>query len=275
MGAAIKEYFVSFWPKALPVLWTVLSALVILGVGVLLIRLLLGITRKGLAKSRLHVTMHTILLSAIRIAAYALLAIVVMQVLGIPTTSLITAIGAAGVAIGLALKDSLSSLAAGMLILINGNIKVGEVVELDGNLGTVMEIGLMYTTIKTFDNRHITLSNSTVVSSKIVNLSREKLRRLDMVFSIAYGDDVQRAISIIKQKLEEHKERVLSEPAEPFVRMTALDDSAIKITLRVWTKAEDLWPLNFDLLEEVKQAFEQNGIHIPFNQLDVHLRRDD
>ncbi len=260
---------------AFSMLRTAFSAALIIAVGVGLTYLLLRVTKRGLAKSRLDVTVHTILLSTLRILCYTVLALVVMQVLGIPTASLITAIGAAGVAVGLALKDSLSSFAAGVLILFNGHIHVGNVVEIDGGMGVVTEIGLMFTTLKTFDNRHITLPNSTVLNAKIVNYSLEENRRLDMDFSIAYEDDPETAVSIVKNALSRHEDLILTEPDAPFVRMTGLKDSSVTITLRVWVKSADYWTLNFALLEEIKRDFARGGIHIPYEQLDVHVRPQD
>lgn len=267
----LENFFIQLRDSAASLFWTVLMAALVLLVGMLLVRLLLKLTKRGLSKSKLDVTMHTILLATLRIVCYTVLALVVMQVLGIPTTSLITTIGAAGVAVGLALKDSLSSFAAGILILFNGHLHVGDAVDIDGTAGQVKEVGLMFTTVNTYDNRHVTLPNSTVLNARITNYSTEKQRRLDMVFTIAYEDDVNTAISLIKQALARHSDVILNEPAPPFVRMTELADSAVKITLRVWLNSSDYWDTHFALLEEIKRDFENGGVHIPYNQLDVHL----
>lgn len=227
-----------------------------------------------LKRSRLSVTLHAFILSSVKVISYVFLIIIVLSVLGIPTTSLITAIGTAGVAIGLALKDSLSNFASGVLILANAPFKVGDFVDLNGQSGTVLEIGLMETKLRTVDNRHIVIPNNTVTNGIVVNFSSETNRRLDLDFTIAYEDDAELAISLIRGIIAEKGDRILREPAEPFVMVTGYLDSAVKITMRVWCPASDLWNLNFEFLKEVKAAFDQHNIHIPYNQMDVHIVKD-
>lgn len=129
----------------------------------------------------------------------------------------------------------------------------------------------MTTKLKTFDNRHIIIPNNTVTTSNVVNYSREKTRRLDMDFTISYDDNADRAIELINGIIAAKGDRVLQEPAAPFVMVTGYQDSAVKITVRVWCKAENYWDLNFAFLKEVRAAFDANDIHIPYNQLDVHV----
>ena len=253
------------------VLWMVVKAAIVLVAGYFLTRWLLKFTGKCLVKSKLNETLHSFLLSCIRIVCYVFIIIMALTMLGIPTTSLITAIGTAGVAIGLALKDSLSNFASGVIILFNAPFQDGDFVEIGGQSGVVQEIGLMTTKLKTFDNRHIIIPNNTVTTSNVVNYSREKNRRLDMDFTISYDDNADRAIELIRGVIASKGELVLSDPAEPFVMVTGYQDSAVKITVRVWCKAENYWDLNFAFLKEVRTAFDANGIHIPYNQLDVHV----
>ena len=253
------------------VLWTVVKAAIVLVAGYFLTRWLLKFTGKCLVKSKLNETLHSFLLSCIRIVCYVFIIIMALTMLGIPTTSLITAIGTAGVAIGLALKDSLSNFASGVIILFNAPFQDGDFVEIGGQSGVVQEIGLMTTKLKTFDNRHIIIPNNTVTTSNVVNYSREKNRRLDMDFTISYDDNADRAIELIRGVIASKGELVLSDPAEPFVMVTGYQDSAVKITVRVWCKAENYWDLNFAFLKEVRAAFDANNIHIPYNQLDVHV----
>ncbi|MGN1249782.1 MAG: mechanosensitive ion channel family protein [Candidatus Spyradocola sp.] len=253
------------------VLWMVVKALFVLVAGYFLTRWLLKFTGKFLVKSKLNETLHSFLLSCIRIVCYVFIIIMALTMLGIPTTSLITAIGTAGVAIGLALKDSLSNFASGVIILFNAPFQDGDFVEIGGQSGVVQEIGLMTTKLKTFDNRHIIIPNNTVTTSNVVNYSREKLRRLDMDFTISYDDNADRAIELIRGVIASKGELVLREPAEPFVMVTGYLDSSVKITVRVWCKSENYWDLNFAFLKEVRAAFDANNIHIPYNQLDVHV----
>lgn len=256
------------------VLWMVVKGLLIILAGLLLTKWLLRFSTACLKRSRLNVTLHAFILSSIKIICYVFVIIIALSILGIPTTSLITAIGTAGVAIGLALKDSLSNFASGVLILANAPFKVGDYVDLGGQSGVVMEIGLMNTILKTLDNRHIVLPNNTVTNGTVVNYSAEKTRRLDMNFTIGYRDDADLAISLIRGIIASKGERILHEPAEPFVMVTEYMDSAVKITLRVWCKSEDLWNLNFEFLKEIKSAFDSHNINIPYNQMDVHIIKD-
>lgn len=258
----------------LDILWMVVKGLIVLGIGVLIIKWLMRLSTACLKRSRLSVTLHAFILSSVKVISYVFLIIIVLSVLAIPTTSLITAIGTAGVAIGLALKDSLSNFASGVLILANAPFKVGDFVDLNGQSGTVLEIGLMETKLRTVDNRHIVIPNNTVTNGIVVNFSSETNRRLDLDFTIAYEDDAELAISLIRGIIAEKGDRILREPAEPFVMVTGYLDSAVKITMRVWCPASDLWNLNFEFLKEVKAAFDQHNIHIPYNQMDVHIVKD-
>ena len=156
-----------------------------------------------------------------KIVDYVFLILIVMSVLGIPTTSLITAVGTAGVAIGLALKDSLSNFASGVLLLANAPFKDGDFVDIGGQSGVVTQIGLMNTTLKTLDNRHIVVPNNTVAKSTIINYSTEKLRRLDLNFAILGKGDPQVAIDLIQSVLEEEKDRILEEPEKPLPNKAA------------------------------------------------------
>ena len=214
------------------------KALIVLAVGYFLIRWLLKISKRGLKRSHISETLHAFILSTIKIVDYVFLILIVMSVLGIPTTSLITAVGTAGVAIGLALKDSLSNFASGVLLLANAPFKDGDFVDIGGQSGVVTQIGLMNTTLKTLDNRHIVVPNNTVAKSTIINYSTEKLRRLDLNFAILGKGDPQVAIDLIQSVLEEEKDRILEEPEKPFLRLTGFSaEGNATLTLRVWVKA--------------------------------------
>ncbi len=256
-------------------LWLVVKALLVLLAGLLLTKWLLKFSKTCLGKSKVSVTLHAFILSCIKIVCYVFLIVIALSMLGIPTTSLVTAIGTAGVAIGLALKDSLSNFASGVLILANAPFKVGDFVDIGGQSGSVMEIGLMTTKLKTFDNRHIIIPNNNVTTGTVTNFSAENTRRLDMNFTIGYRDDADRAIELIRGIIDAKGDAILRQPAEPFVMVTDYLDSAVKITMRVWCKSADLWNLNFAFLKEVKAAFDQNGINIPYNQMDVHIIKED
>ena len=249
----------------------VIKALVVLGVGYLLTMWLLKFTGKALKKSNSNETLHKFLLSIIRIVCYVIISVIGLNILGIPTDSLIAAIGTCGVAIGLALKDSLSNFASGVLILFNQPFKAGDFVDIGGTSGVVNEVGLMATKLKTFDNLHIVIPNNTVAGSNITNYSIEKVRRLDMDFNISYDSDADLAMDLIRRAIAAQGMLILNEPGAPFVNVTEYGDHAVKITMRVWCNASDLWNIKFALMKDVRNAFNQNNITIPYQQLDVHV----
>lgn len=198
-----------------------------------------------------------------------MLLISVASMVGIATTSFIAVIGAAGLAVGLALQGSLANFAGGVLILIFKPFKVGDTLEAQGFLGAVAEINILYTIINTFDNRRIVIPNGSLSNASLVNVSYYDTRRCDLMFGIGYGDDIDKAKSIIKRCIEEN-DKVLAEPA-PNIAVAGLGDNSVNIMARPWVKTDDLWPTYWELTETVKKAFDQEGISIPFPQRDVHV----
>jgi len=216
--------------------------------------------------------LRSFLVSFSRIALYAVLLIVLSSIIGIPATSFVTVLASCGVAIGLALQGALSNFAGGLMILFFKPFRIGDYVEVGGESGTVVEISVVYTVLLTVDNKRVTLPNGTITNSVIENYSAEDLRRVDLNFSAAYGCDMEKVKGIISSVVEAHP-LALTDPA-PFVRLSAHDASALTYTARVWVKSADYWTVNFDLLEGVKKAFDENGIEIPFQQVDVRVRND-
>lgn len=191
---------------------------------------------------------------------------------GVETASIIAILGAAGLAVGLALQGTLSNVAAGMMLLILRPFKVGDVIEVAGTLGIVDEIGLFTTEMHSFDNIGIVMPNSRVWGSEIQNLTQFDTRRCDLEFGISYTDDMDKAIGLIKDVLDAD-DRILDEP-ETLIAISALGDSSVVIRVRPWTATPDLWPLRYDLIKRVKEVFDENDISIPFPQRDVHLFQD-
>lgn len=206
------------------------------------------------------------------ILLYFVLIIIVASILGVPATSFITILASCGVAIGLALQGALSNFAGGLMILFFKPFKVGDYIEASGESGTVVEISVVYTEILTPDNKRITIPNGTLTNSVVKNYSAENLRRVDLNFTTAYDCDVKKVKSVIREVVEAHP-LALKDP-EPFVRVSEHSDSALTYTLRVWCKNEDYWDLHFDLMENVKEAFDKNNVTIPYPQMDVHLKKD-
>jgi len=198
-----------------------------------------------------------------------LVIITALGTLGVNTTSFAAIIGAAGLAIGLALQANFSNFGAGVVILFLRPFKVGDFVEAGGATGSVEAIGIFNTTIKTGDNRVIIVPNSNIISGNIVNYSKEPIRRIDLVIGVGYDDDLK----LVKETLEEilnSDERILKDPA-PSVALAELADSSVNFNVRPWVKTEDYWSVRSDLLEKIKVTFDEKGINIPYPQLDVHL----
>ena len=198
-----------------------------------------------------------------------LLLITVASTIGIEATSFIAILGAAGLAVGLALQGSLGNFAGGLLILLFKPFKVGDFIETQGQLGKVHAIHVFSTVLKTPDNKTIILPNGAVAGGSITNFSTEKQRRVDMTFGIGYGDDLKKAKDILKQ-LVDNDERILKDP-EPVIAVSELGDNSVNYVVRVWCNAADYWSIFFDMQETVKLTFDQEGISIPFPQRDVHL----
>lgn len=203
---------------------------------------------------------------------FGLLVVVIMmalEALGVKTTSFLAILGAAGLAIGLALKDTLSNIGAAVVILIFRPFKVGDYIGAGGAEGFVDKISLFTTTISPFDNRTIIVPNSAITAGNIVNFSNKEQRRVDHVVGISYDDDIKKAKEVMYQAIADDA-RTLSDP-EPLVAVTELGDNSVNFTVRAWVKSEDYWPVYFDLIENVKIALDENGITIPYPQLDVHM----
>lgn len=251
----------------------ILLALIVLLVGKLAIRVLMRLIRRSRAMNRADVAVSRFLINFFKIAFDVILLVMVISVLGVPMTSIVAIITAAAAAIGLSLQGALSNFAGGIMILIFHPFRLDDFIDAGGFSGTVMDIGVFYTVLKTPDNKEITIPNGTIMSQAITNFSAYDTRRLDLNFTVAYGTDLEKVRAALLETASAHA-MVLKEPA-PFARLTAHEDSALKFTLRVWVKRTDYWTANFDLIERVHQRFAADGIQIPFNQLDVHVIPND
>lgn len=247
----------------------ILTAVIVFVIGMLIAHIVNKIIEKALGRSRVSPTLSSFFRPIIRITLYVVVAIIALSTAGVPTATLLTAFGAVGLAVSLAVKDSLSNMAGGILLLASKPFVVGDAVEVNGATGVVQKISILYTQINTFDNREIFIPNGQISADQIINISAEKNRRLDLVFSIAYSDDPELAKKVIRELVNAH-EFALKEP-EPVIRVCELGENAVKIACNVWVEGSNLLALKFDLLEQVKAAFDQRGITFPFPQLDVHL----
>ncbi|MAC46035.1 MAG: mechanosensitive ion channel protein MscS [Oceanospirillum sp.] len=198
-----------------------------------------------------------------------LLLVTVLGQLGVDTTSLLAVLGAAGLAVGLALKGSLENLAAGILLVSQRPFKKGDFIDGSGVSGSVEKITMLNTRLKTPDNKVVVIPNASLINDNLTNFSANPTRRLDLTVGIGYGDDLLKAKKVLQQLVAE-EERGLKEP-ESLVAVSALADSSVNFTVRIWVKSEDYWPTYFDMTEKVKLKLDEEGISIPFPQRDVHI----
>jgi len=197
------------------------------------------------------------------------LLIAVASMIGIETTSFIAVLGAAGLAVGLALQGSLANFAGGVLILMFKPFKVGDLIEAQGHIGSVKDIQIFNTILTTADNRIVIIPNGALSNSSMININQEVTRRVDFVFGIGYSDDIDKAKSILKN-LADQDSRVLKDP-EAMIVLSELADSSVNFTVRLWVNTADYWGVYFCMHEAVKKAFDEQGISIPFPQQDVHM----
>ena len=244
-------------------------AILVLIIGLWIINRFVRLMGAGMEKSNTEPTLAKFLCNLASVVLKALLLISVASMIGIETTSFIAILGAAGLAIGLALQGSLANFAGGVLVLMFRPYKVGDFIDAQGVMGTVHEIQIFNTILKTPDNKVIIVPNGSISNGIITNFSMEATRRVDFVFGIGYSDDIAKAKSVI-EGLVKADERALADPA-PQIVVSELGDSSVNITTRVWVNAADYWGLFFDLTEKVKLTFDQEGISIPFPQRDVHV----
>ena len=244
-------------------------ALAIFIVGRWVSKFLVRLLRKGLTKAKMDPILVNFIGSIVSSLLLLFIIIASLNQLGVDTTSLIAIFGAAGLAIGLALQGSLQNFASGVMLIIFRPFKTGDFVEAGGTSGVVEAISIFTTIMRTGDNREVIVPNGSIYSGTITNYSARDTRRIDMVFGIGYGDDIKKAKQILQQVLEAD-ERVLKDPA-PLVAVAELADSSVNFNVRPWVKSPDYWAVKFDLTENVKLAFDENNISIPFPQMDVHM----
>ncbi len=249
--------------------WRIALAFVALVAGKLLIRLIMRMMRKSKLIQKMEDGAEHFLLSFVKIALNILLIFSLVAILGVPMSSMVAVLAAAGAAIGLALQGALSNFAGGLMILIFHPFRLDDYVEVAGNSGTVTDIGVFYTTLKTPDNKNVTIPNGTIMAQSVVNYSAHDTRRLELAFPVAYGSDLDHVFRVLTDAAAAH-ELVLKDPA-PVARLKSNEDSALNVILRVWTKKDDYWTVNFDLMKQINEIFVAEGIQIPFPQMDVHI----
>jgi small conductance mechanosensitive channel len=227
--------------------------------------------RRMLQKSRVDETLVSFITSVSYVAIMAFVVIAAVGKLGVQTASFVALLGAAGLAVGLALQGSLANFAAGVLMVIFKPFKVGDFIEAGGSMGVVEEIGIFTTELKSPDNKKIIVPNAKVTGDKIINYSAKEQRRVDIVAGVSYSDDLDKVRKVLEKILSEDN-RVLQEPA-PTISVLELADSSVNFAVRPWVKTADYWDVFFAIQEKIKKSFDAEGIAIPFPQHDVHIHK--
>jgi small conductance mechanosensitive channel len=248
-----------------------LLAIVVYFVGNFIIKRVLSLVAKGLEKKKVEITLHRFLLSILSTLLKAIQIIILASMLGIQTASFIAILGAAGLAIGLALQGSLANFAGGVLILLFRPFKNGDAIKAQGYVGSVEEIQIFNTILKTFDNQRIIIPNGLLSNGCVTNINVNGTRRVDMVFGIGYDDDIVKAKALLRTLIEAD-ERVLKDQGVD-IWVGEHGESSVNLFVRPWANAEDYWGLYFEMMEKVKIEFDKAGISIPFPQRDVHIHQ--
>lgn len=248
----------------------IIIVLLIWLIGKKLVKIVLGFLSKTFDKAHMDISLSKFLLSLSKFLLYAVLAVSIISAVGIETSSLVTLIGSLGLTVGLSLQGSLSNFAGGVLLLLFKPFKVGDYIVACGCEGTVQVIDLLYTKLATADNKTVTLPNGTLANSNITNVASEPVRRVDVSIGVSYDTDLKKAKSVLENVIRNNKNVLTDRDITVFV--DALGDSSITLTTRCWTAGENYWSTLWALRENYKEAFDENGISIPFPQMDVHVK---
>lgn len=259
----VKEYVVPFGIK-------LVAAIVVLLLGRWVIKLIKRWLANGLMSRHADATLHTFLSNLVSVVLTFFLIMAIVGILGINTSSLVALLASAGLAIGMALSGTLQNFAGGVMIILFKPFKVGDFIAAQGYEGKVSGIQIFNTTILTPDNKTVILPNGALSTGPVTNYNKETDRRVDWLFSISYGDDYDKAKTVLK-RLCDADERILKDP-QPVIELMKMNDSSVDITVRVRVKPEDYWAVYFNMNELVYKTFPKEGLHFPFPQLDVHVQ---
>ncbi len=257
------------WDTVLKYAFPLGKALLILGIGHFIILGLLRLPKRILNKTKLDQSLINIILKTLNVIGHIVVILSALSTVGISTTGLLAALSAVAVGVALALKDSLSNIAGGILLLLSPRFVTGDYISVGEDEGYVTAIELMHTTIRTYNNRHITFSNGTLINSTVTNYTWEGVRRIDISFPVSYDADIEEAKQTALAVMQAHP---LAVAERGFIsRVGSYADSAVMLDLRIWCKCDDYWTVYYDTVEQVRVAFTEKGIEIPYNQLDVHF----
>ncbi len=248
-----------------------LSLVALAAVCLVVMKLVQRFVRNLLKRGTIEKSLHAFIRATVKILLWFLFFLIMASALGIDVTSLVAVLSVAGLAVSLAVQGILSNLAGGLQVLTSKAFKVGDYIETNSVSGTVAEIGMAHTKLTTIDNKVIYIPNSEIASAKILNYNPQERRRVDLVFSASYDDPTARVVGAIRGVVDAHP-KALQDP-EPFVRLSAFKDSCVEYTVRVWCETEDYWDLYYDLLEQVRDAFDQQGITMTYPHMNVHIQK--
>jgi small conductance mechanosensitive channel len=248
----------------------ILAAVTIFIIGKMIVKSITRVITRLMEKAEVDATLTSFVSSTINMLLMIVVILAAVSELGVQTTSFVAILGAAGLAVGLALQGTLSNIGAAVLIIIFRPFKIGDFIEAGGATGTVDEISMFSTTMSPLDNRVVIVPNSAIISGNITNFSTKENRRVDLTFGIGYDDDLRLAKSVLLEIIEADP-RILKDP-EPFVAVSELADSSVNFITRSWVKSDDYWGVYFDLIETVKLTFDERGISIPYPQVDMHTK---
>ncbi len=270
----IKQFLEELPQKALNLGVRILLAIVFLFLGFSLIKVIRRIVKKSLKRAGADVGVVQFLDSFIKVGLYIILGFMVAGGFGLDAASVVAVVGSAGVAVGLALQGSLSNFAGGVLILLIKPFKVGDYIKEDsqGNEGTVTEIQMFYTKLLTYDGKTVVLPNGTLANTSLVNVTAANFRRLDVTVGISYDSDIKKAKAVLTRLVDENP--LVIQDKDKVVTVDDLSDSAVVIAVKCHVKTEDYWTLRGQLLEDIKLSFDEEGIMIPYPQLDVHIDKE-
>ena len=267
----VKRWLSAELPHILSLMWSVVLAFVLYLVGIRIIRFLLKLITKPMELRNVEKGVITFTRDMARIGMYAILIILILQLFGVTTSSIAAAIASVGLAAGLALQGSLSNFAGGVLILVLHPFVVGDYIIEDthGNEGIVKEITIFYTKLSTPDNKVIVIPNGVLANNSLTNATTSDKRRIDLIISIGYDDDLRKAKQLLAEIVAEEPARLTAEEIQVFV--DDLAEHAVTLGLRFWVGTNDYWTARWHTLERIKEVFDANGISIPYNQIDVHM----
>lgn len=272
-GAQLSRAMDSLIEQGAALGWTLVKALLVFVIGRFLIGLINQFVKRVLLKRNIDPSIKTFVGSLIHIILMILLIVSVVGALGVQTASFAALLASAGVAIGMALSGNLSNFAGGLIILIFKPYKVGDFIEAQNLSGTVREIQIFHTVLTTTDNKVIYIPNGSLSSSAVINYSYQQVRRIDWTFGVEYGTDYAKVKGVLEEILAKD-ERILQEPAAPFIAMSQLADSSVNYVVRVWVNSPDYWNVYYDITRIVYERFNAEGIGFPFPQLAIHQAKD-